>query len=138
MEYIVIFFAFTLCWLTACCIMKIKLKVFVKIIINSVSLLVFGTFMVVSGLRETALLTYIILLVITLFGMLMRAISPIMLNLAAMLVAKMTKQDYEWLKYDQLMELEQSGYKMYFCVLIFTTLKVALYLILVISSIGLV
>ena len=138
MEYIVILLSAILCWIAAYYIMKIKLKVFVKVLINFVSLLVFGIFMVVSGLRETTLLIYIILLVMTLFGMLMKIISPIFLNLVGNVVAKITKQDYEWLTYDQLMREKPSGIKMYFCILTFTTFKVALYLMLFISSIALI
>ena len=118
--------------------MKIKLKAFIKVLINFASLFVLGIIMVVSGLIETTLLIYIILLVLTLLGVLMRIISPIIFNLAGSFVAKITKQDYEWLTYDQLMKEKQSGNKMYFCVLTFTTLKVALYLMLVLSFIGLI
>lgn len=138
MEYIVIVSAAALCLLMAYYITKINLKECVKVIINFLSLFVFGIFVVLSGLKETALLIYITLLVMTLFGILMRIISPIILNLAGSFVAKITKQDYEWLTYKQLMELEQSGYKMYFCVLTFTTLKIALYLMLIVSSMGLI
>ena len=138
MEYIVILLAAAVCMLMAYCLMKIKLKAFIKVLINFASLFVLGIIMVVSGLIETTLLIYIILLVLTLLGVLMRIISPIIFNLAGSFVAKITKQDYEWLTYDQLMKEKQSGNKMYFCVLTFTTLKVALYLMLVLSFIGLI
>ncbi len=138
MENLVIIMVATLSLLMAYYLMKIKLKAFIKVLINFASLLVFGFFIAVSGLRETALMIYIILLSMTLFGVLMRIISPIILNLVGRFVAKITKQDYEWLTYDQLMNEKHSGNKMYFCVLAFTTLKVVLYFMLVVSSIGLI
>ena len=138
MEYIIIVLAFILCSLVAYYIVKIKLNVFIRLLINITSLLAFGILIIASGVKETALLIYVLLLAMTLFGMLMRIIAPIILNLVASFVAKITKQSYEWLTYNQLMHLEQSGYKMYFCVFSFTTLKVMLYLLLVASLMGII
>ena len=136
MEYMVAILAFAVSSLMAYYIMKIKLKVFIKGILNFFSLFVLGIIMIVSGLNETTLLVYIILIAMTLLGLLMRIISPLVLNLVGNFAAKITKQDYEWLTYDQLMNLEQSGNKMYFCVLTFTTTKVVLYLMFFASCVG--
>ena len=138
MKYIVIVLASVLCFFTAYYLMKIKLKAFIKVLVNFLCLLVFGFFIVLSGLEETTLLIYIILLTTTLFGIIARIIAPIILNLTGTFVAKITNQNYKWLTYNQLMEDEPSGNKMYFCVLTFLTFKVALYLLLILSSLGLI
>ena len=68
----------------------------------------------------------------------MRIITPLILNVIGSLLAKILKQDYTWRTYEQLMYEEQSGYKMYFCVHTFTTLKIVLYMLLIASLIGLI
>ena len=138
MEYIVLIFLYALSMLFAYFIMKFTCKFFKKCLINLLILLTCGCIICVTGLKETSLLVYLILFSLTLLGILMRIITPLILNVIGSLLAKILKQDYTWRTYEQLMYEEQSGYKMYFCVLTFTTLKIVLYMILIASLIGLI
>lgn len=138
MEYVVFILLLTLSTVLAYLIIKLKHNFLLKCLLNLMALLGFGVVMVMSGLKEISLLVYLILLGVTVLGVLMRIITPLFLNLIGSLVARITKQEYTWKKYAQLMKAEQSGNKMYFCILAFTTLKVVLYMILVASFVGLI
>ena len=128
---------FGLSFLIAYFSMKVKLKVFIKILINCAGLLVVWLCIIATGMKEMSVFLYLFLLPVTIFGILMRFISPIILNLTGKLVAKITKQDYEWQTYDQIMA-DDSGGKGYFCVLTFTMMKVLLYLFIILSFIGII
>lgn len=138
MEAIVFVLSFFVSLLIAFFVLKYRIKLILKLLINFVSLLCLGLFVLLSGLEEISLLLYILLIIVTFLGILMRILSWVILNFVGIFITKITRQDYEWQKYDQLIKAEQSGNKMYFCIFTFTSLKVTLYIVLIASFLGLV
>lgn len=127
MEYITLIILFVLSIFLAYFIIKVKLLFYKKMIINLFLLLVCGCIMIITGIKETSFLIYVLLLILTLLGILMHIIAPFVLNLIGILLSKIQKEKYTVQTYDEFM---QEGHRMYFCVLIFTTLKVWLYIAL--------
>lgn len=138
MEAMVFVLSFFVSSLIAYFVLKHRIKLILKLLINFVSLLCLGLFVFLSGLKEISLLLYILLVLVTILGILMRILSWVILNFVGTLITKITRQDYEWQKYDQLIKEEPSGNKMYFCIFLFTSLKVTLYMVLIASFVGLV
>ena len=138
MEYVISIAVAAVCFLIGFLYVKLKLKTYVKVIIDVVGLLIFAAVILATGIKETALLAYILLLATTLLGLLMRIISPIILNLAAIFVSKITRQDYKWLTYDQLMEDDSPRYFMYAQVWLLAVMKAAMYLGIIFASAGLI
>ena len=127
MEYEAMIFAFFCSAVLAYLITKKQMAFWCKVLCNVFFLLVSGALVLITGVRETALLIYALLLPITLLGIVMRIVTPLVLNLIGNILSKITNQVYEKQNYEQIM---QDGYRMFFCVLTFTTLKVFLYVAL--------
>lgn len=135
MEYIVLISVFVSSVFLAYCTTLVKLKFYEKIVGNLLTLLICAFIILITGLKETSLLVYFLLLITTLCGILMRIISPIVLNIIGNILSKTQNETYTPLSYEELM---QSGNKMYFCVLAFTTYKVLLYIALGASFLNLI
>lgn len=134
MEYVTVIFSFCGSAFLAYLITKKRKTFWYQVLYNAVFLLVSGILMLMTGIQETTLLTYVLLLVITLLGILMRIVTPVVLNFVGDILSRMQNQQYEKQSYDQLM---QEGHRMFFCVLTFTTLKVFLYVALFMSALNL-
>lgn len=138
MECIALILAYVFSVFLAYFIIKANFHFLWKSLINFLLLLAFGCTMILSGIKETSLLIYIILLAQTLLGILMRIIAPLVLNITGSLLSRILKQHYTWQTYDQLMQAEYSGNKMYFCVHLFTTTKIFFSIIFVASCFNLI
>ena len=117
----------------ACFIIKSQIPFPWRVLFNVIFLLLSGAFVVLTGLEETSLLVYILLFVLTLLGILTRLAAPPVLNFIGRLLANIQKQEYTNQTYEQLM---RDGHRMYFCVWLFATLKVWLYILLGMSLFG--
>ena len=130
MEYAVMIFVFLGSAVLAYLIIRKRISVWCKILCNMFLLLVSGVLMLITGGQETTLLIYVLLFSITILGILMRFFTPVVLNLIGNILSKMQNQVYEKQNYEQIM---QDGHRMFFCVMLFTTLKVLLYVALLMS-----
>lgn len=135
MEYIVSIAVFAFSIFFAYFLVKAKLSFAKKVVINLLVLLVCGCITFATGLKETSFLIYILLLLLTFGGILMRVITPFVLNFIGIVLSKIQKEPYTMLNYEEFM---QSGSRMYFCVLTFSTLKVLLYIALGASFFGVI
>ena len=109
-----------------------KRIVFWRKVLCDVFLLLFsGILMLVTGLQETTMLIYALLFIFTLFGILVRIFTPVVLNFIGNVLSKIQKQVYEKQTYEQML---QDGYKMFFCEHLFATLKIFLYVLLLLSA----
>lgn len=110
---------------------------FLRIVLRNVLLLfVSGVLMLITGIQETTLLAYILLVPLTLLGILTRILTPIVLNFIGNILAKILNRVYEKQNYEQMMQ--NSRRRMFFCVLQFTTLKVFLYIMFIMSALKLI
>ena len=130
MEYVAMIFVFFGSSVLAYLITKKRIAFWRKVLSNVFFLLVSGALMLITGVRETTLLIYALLFPITLLGILTRIFTPLVLNLIGNILSKIQNQVYEKQNYEQIM---QDGHRMFFCVLLFTTLKVLLYVALLLS-----
>ena len=130
MEYVAMIFVFFGSSVLAYLITKKRIAFWCKVLSNVFFLLVSGALMLITGVRETTLLIYTLLFPITLLGILTRIFTPLVLNLIGNILSKIQNQVYEKQNYEQIM---QDGHRMFFCVLLFTTLKVLLYVALLLS-----
>ena len=130
MEYVAMIFVFFGSSVLAYLITKKRIAFWHKVLSNVFFLLVSGALMLITGVRETTLLVYALLCPITLLGILTRIFTPLVLNLIGNILSKIQNQVYEKQNYEQIM---QDGHRMFFCVLLFTTLKVLLYVALLLS-----
>ncbi len=137
MEYIALIFIFIFSSLFAHFLIKQNIRSALKILLNIVGLIIFFFLVLLSGVKETSLTIYIFLILMTILGIIMRLVTPFVLNFVGFIFAKITKQEYKWTNYSQLFEADQSN-KMYFCVLSFVTLKLILYSMLTLSIINLI
>lgn len=139
MEYIFIFLFLASTFL-AYWIMKIKISFGHKVLCNISLLLVSAIWMVLTRIQEGTLLIYILILLFTSMGILMRLTAPIVLNCTGRILSKLQKQSYEQQSYEpkSYEQWMQDGHKMFFCVLLFTTMKVLLYMLLVMSAFELI
>lgn len=138
MDYVIFIAVAAVCFLIGFLYVKLKLKTYVKVIIDVAGLLIFAVVILATGIKETALLAYILLLATILLGLLMRILAPIILNLTAIFVSKITRQDYKWLTYDQLMENDSPHYWMHTQVWILTVVKAVMYFAIIFASAGLI
>lgn len=111
-------------------IMRIKLPYYLKVIGNLILLFVSVCLTIVTGIQETSLLVLIFLIVFTIFGIVVHYISVPVLNILGKFIAKINKQSFASMSYEQYI---YDGNKMYFCVLSFVTIKIVLYVLLAFS-----
>ena len=130
MEYMIMVTVFFGSAFLAYFITKKRMPFWCQALSNLFFLLVSGVLMLITGVQETSLLIYVILLLITLLGIFMRILTPVLLNLVGNILSKIHEQAYEKQNYEQML---QDGHRMFFGVLLFTTLKVLLYLAFLMS-----
>ena len=76
------------------------------------------------------LILYVIIFFFTVLGVAVHFIIPLLLNSIAKIVSKATQQSYTRKSYRELL---LDGHRMYFAVLLYTTIKFELYVLLIIS-----
>lgn len=104
-------------------LMKVRFSLSAKLVGNALLLLAGGALLLWTEIQETSFLIYLLLAGLTLLGLLMRLLTPPVFNLVGRILSKITKQPYTRQSYDELMRTDQPGNRMYFCVLLFTTVK---------------
>lgn len=134
MEYLILSLIFIISMIVGYYIQKIQISLHWRILINLFSLIICGLLLFITRIKETSLLVYILLVLFTFSGLLVRLVVPVVLNILEKILAHIKKDTYEPQTYDELMK---SGHKMYFCVLTFTTIKVMLYVLLFASFLNL-
>ena len=130
MEYAVMILTFFGSTVLAFLIVKKRMAFWHKVLCNVFFLSVSGVLMMITGIQETTLLIYALILLITLLGIFMRIFTPLALNLVGNILSKLQNQAYEKQSYEQIM---QDGHRMFFGILLFTTLKVLLYVAFLMS-----
>lgn len=134
MEYLILSLIFIISMIVGYYIQKIQISVHWRFLINLFSLIICGLLLFITRIKETSLLVYILLVLFTFSGLLVRLVVPVVLNILEKILAHIAKDTYEPKTYDEWMK---SGHKMYFCVLTFTTIKVMLYVLLFASFLNL-
>lgn len=134
MEYILIL-SFILSGISAYFLLKIKIKYPTKLMVNAAFLIAATVLMVLTGWTDTAILIYVILVSLTVGGVITHFLAPLILNAVGRAASSATGEKYKDMTYDELL---YDGHRMYFAVLLFTTLKLFLYAMLVCVCAGLI
>ncbi len=103
--------------------------------VNAVFLLASAGLMALTGWKDLATLIYVILVTLTVGGVAAHFIAPPLLNAIGRAVSAAPGEKYKDMTYDELLYDE---HRMYFAVLLFTTLKLFLYTMLVCVCAGLI
>lgn len=134
MEYILIL-SFLLSGISAYFLLKAKIKYHIKLMVNAAFLIAATVLMVLTGWTDTAILIYVILVSLTVGGVITHFLAPLILNAVGRAASSATGEKYKDMTYDELL---YDGHRMYFAVLLFTTLKLFLYAMLVCVCAGLI
>ena len=129
MEFLIII-SFAICGVAAYYFNKINIRYAIKIAINIVSLLVSFIILCLIDITSTSMLIYVIIFFFTVLGVAVHFIIPLLLNSIAKIVSKATQQSYTRKSYRELL---LDGHRMYFAVLLYTTIKFELYVLMIIS-----
>lgn len=135
MEYALIIGAYCCSAVLAYLIVKRQKGWRNKVLCDIAFLLISGIIMLLTDIQETTLLIFVLLLAFTLLGILTRVFTPIVLNCVGNLLSKVCKQEYKKQSYEQMF---QESHRMFFCALQFTTLKLFLYISLIMSAFNLI
>ena len=134
MEYILIL-SFLLSGISAYFLLKAKIKYHIKLMVNAAFLIAATVLKVLTGWTDTAILIYVILVSLTVGGVITHFLAPLILNAVGRAASSATGEKYKDMTYDELL---YDGHRMYFTVLLFTTLKLFLYAMLVCVCAGLI
>ena len=134
MEYFIII-AFILSGISAYFIIKSKIRYPIKLMLNAAFLIAATVLMVLTGWTDTATLIYVILVSLTVGGVITHFLAPPIFNAVGRAASSATGEKYKDMTYDELL---YDGHRMYFAVLLFTTLKLLLYAMLVCVCAGLI
>ena len=135
MEYLFSILLFIISTILAYLMVKRNYTFWTSIALDLLLLSLGGVAMIITEFKETPFLIYNLLCFFTLLGKITRLVAPLFLNAIRRILSKLQKEKYEVKSYNELM---QSGHRMFFCVLSFTTLKNALYFLLILSCLGLI
>lgn len=102
-----------------------KIRYSKKVYFNIFMLTIGFIAMCITGANEQSLCIYLILIIYTAFGLLTHILSPLILNFLGRSICRLTKEEYKSMSYNEWL---RDGHDMYFCIMIFTTLKVLLYI----------
>lgn len=133
MGYIIIC-SFALSGILAYFLNKIKIRYSIYIIINIVFLMLLFWLLCFTGAKETSLLLFFLIVLMTVIGMISHYVFPYVLNAVTFVVAMITKESYQWVDYNALLK---DGHRMYFAILLFNTIKNELIILLICSELNL-
>ena len=134
MEYIIIISAIVSA-ISAYFILRAQIKYPIKLIGNAVLLLLSLALMALTGWKDLSIFIYIIIVIFTILGISAHFLAPLLFNAIGRALAEMTKQKYQDMTYDELL---YDGHRIYFAVLLFTTVKIFLYTLLICACAGIV
>ena len=115
--------------------LKVNLSFRMRLIINFSALFLWGVLVLLTGAKTFCVVLYLLLLFLTLLGIGMRFIVVLLFNIIDRLLAKRTLRKHSFVRYDEIKERDQNGIgnSAYFFVQLFTTLKMLLYIILILT-----
>lgn len=134
MEYILII-SFILSGISAYFILKAKIKYHIKLIVNASFLFAITVLMALTGWQDLATLLYVILVSLTVGGVVTHFLVPPFFNAAGRALSEVAREKYKDMTYDELL---YDGQKIYFAVLLFTTMKLFLYVLLLCACMGII
>ena len=134
MDILIIILIFLCCYIVSYKIAKKSVTFWKNVLYNTILLLLSLIFILLTGINETALLSYILVCIFTLLGIVMRIIAPRALNFISAILSKITKQPCQKENYDQLLQDDH----IFMCVVLFTSVKVLLYVALFLSLFNLI
>ena len=134
MEWIVILL-FIFSGIVAYFTMKPPLKYGYKILINCCTVIACWTWLLWADISELSLLLLIAFSCLTLLGIIIHFLAPLVLNIIGKCFSKLSRDIYSPRTYTEHLN---DGHRMYFCILLFMTLKTFLLIMFVASSLHLV
>lgn len=115
--------------------MKVTIKYGYKIFINCCIEVVCWTWLFLTDIYELSLLLLIAFSCLTLLGIITHFLAPLFLNTIGKCFSKLNRNTYSSKTYDEHLH---DGHRMYFCILLFTTLKTFSLIMFVVSSLHLI
>lgn len=116
-------------------ITKVNIKYQYKILINCCTSVVCWIWLLLTDISELSLLLLIAFSCLVLSGIIIHFLAPLFLNIVGRFFSKLTRETYFPKTYEEHLN---DGYRMYFCVLLFTTLKIFILVMLVVSLLNLI
>lgn len=115
--------------------LKIKMKYGYKILVNSCFLVTFWLCLPFTNITELSILLILAYSFLAIFGVIIHFIAPLILNFLGSCISKLTHQAFSPRTYDELLN---DGYRMYFCILLFTTIKTFSLIMFIATSLNLI
>ena len=115
--------------------MKATIKYQYKILINCCIVLACWIWLFLTDISELSLLLLIVFSCLQLLGIITHFLAPLFLNAIGKCFSKLNQDTYSPKTYDEHLH---DGHRMYFCILLFTTLKTFLLIMFVASSLHLI
>ena len=129
MEYIIIFL-FCISGAIAFLITKKIVSIRSALLLNLSLLFVNWGLLFLPRQNDFIVNCYVIFFVLTIFGIIMRFVAPIILNLINRFFSTIQHQKYVHQTYTELLN---EGHRMFFCVLLFNTLRIFLQLLILMA-----
>lgn len=126
----IVILVFLLSGIGAYFVMKIKVRYRYKIAIDFCALIVSVFILFLSNIKELSVLLLIELSSLNLLGIIVHYLAPLIFNALGFCLSKMKKAPYSPKTYNDFLN---DGYRMYFCVHLFTTEKIFLFVIFIAS-----
>lgn len=114
---------------------KATIKYGIKILINCCIEVACWIWLFLTDISELSLLLLIAFSCLTLLGIITHFLAPLFLNIIGKCFSKLNRNTYTPRTYDEHLH---DGHRMYFCILLFTTLKTFLLIMFVASSLHLI
>lgn len=130
---IILLFVFS--GISAYFVMKSHLKYWCKILINLCINLACWMWSLFTDISELSLLLLVSFSCLTLLGIIIHFIAPLFLNIIGKCFSKWNRDTYSPKTYEEHLH---DGHRMYFCILLFTTLKTFVLIMFVASSLHLI
>ena len=115
--------------------LKIKIKYGYKILINSLLLASCWIWLLFTDLTDLSVLLVSAYTCLTVVGVITHFIAPLILNFFGSFISKLTKQPFSPRTFDAHFN---DGHRMYFCILLFTTIKIFSFLMFIAASLNLI
>lgn len=114
----IVFFLFSGIW--AYFALKIKMKYEYNILINLCLLASCWLWLLLTDISELSILLVLAYTFLIIIGVIAHFVTPLILNSLGSCLSKLTQQSFSPKTYNELLD---DGYRMYFCVLLFSTIK---------------
>lgn len=114
-------------------VIKTNIRYLYKIFINCCIIIISWLCLFLSNISELSILSIMAFSFLTFLGIIFHFITPLTLNFVGKFLSKLTQQSFSSKTYNELLN---DGHRMYFCILLFTTLKIFSLSIFIISALN--